>query len=57
MNETTEKCSQARYARTILKVSIFLVKSDTVQNKTCAWLDRSGNLVCTLNIYQFSALI
>ena len=26
----TEKCSQARYARTILKVSTFLVKSDTV---------------------------
>ena len=30
MNEKTEKCSQARYARTILKVTIFLVKSDTV---------------------------
>ena len=30
MNETTEKCSPARYARTILKVTIFLVKSDTV---------------------------
>ena len=30
MNEKTEKCSQARYARTILKVAIFLVKSDTV---------------------------
>ena len=25
-----EKCSQARYARTILKVAIFLVKSDSV---------------------------
>ena len=31
MNETTEKCSQARYARTILKVVIFLVKSETVR--------------------------
>ena len=31
MNETTEKCSQARYARTISKVEIFLVKSDTVR--------------------------
>ena len=30
MNETTDKCSPARYARTILKVVIFLVKSDTV---------------------------
>ena len=30
MNEKTEKCSQARYARTILKVAIFQVKSDTV---------------------------
>ena len=30
MNETTEKCSPARYARTIWKVVIFLVKSDTV---------------------------
>ena len=31
MNEITEKRSQARYARTILKVAIFLVKSDTVR--------------------------
>ena len=30
MNETTEKCSQARYARTILKAAVFLVKSDSV---------------------------
>ena len=30
MIETTEKCLQARYARTISKVAIFLVKSDTV---------------------------
>ena len=30
MNETTEKCSHPRYARTILKVAIFLVKSDIV---------------------------
>ena len=30
MNETTEKCSPARYARTFKKVAIFLVKSDTV---------------------------
>ena len=34
MNETTEKCSQARYARTISKVAIFLVKSDTVSALT-----------------------
>ena len=33
MNETTEKCSQARYARTISKVAIFLVKSDTVYHR------------------------
>ena len=32
MNETTEKCSQARYARTILKAAVFLVfRSDTVE--------------------------
>ena len=30
MKETTEKCSQARFARTIKKVGIFLVKSDSV---------------------------
>ena len=30
MNKTTEKCVQARYARTIRKEIIFLVKSDTV---------------------------
>ena len=35
MNVTTdtEKCSQARYARTILKMAIFLVKSDTVEQE------------------------
>ena len=33
MNETKEKCSQARYARTIKKVAIFLVKSDTSSYK------------------------
>ena len=30
MNETTEKYSHARYARTILQVSIFMVKYDSV---------------------------
>ena len=30
MNEKPEKCSPARYARTILKVVLFLVKSNTV---------------------------
>ena len=39
MNETTEKCSQARYARTILKVTIFLIKSDTVKNSICVSFD------------------
>ena len=31
MNQTTEKLSPARYARTVSKVVIFLVKSDTVR--------------------------
>ena len=31
MNETTEKCSPARYARTFSKVVLFRVKSDTVR--------------------------
>ena len=34
MKETTKKCSQARYARTIKKVAIFLVKSDSVRRTT-----------------------
>ena len=34
MNENTEKCSPARYARTIKKVAIFLVKSDSVRRTT-----------------------
>ena len=33
MTETTEKCSQARYARTISKVAILLVKFDTVYHR------------------------
>ena len=35
MNKTTEKCVQARYARTIRKEIIFLVKSDTVWPTGC----------------------
>ena len=37
MYKTTEKCIpiQAHYARTILKVAIFLVKSDTVHKYLC----------------------
>ena len=31
MNEKPEKCSPARYARTTLKVAIFLVRFDTVR--------------------------
>ena len=44
MNETTEKCSPARYARTILKVTKFLVKSDTVVDEKGLVLDNTKHI-------------
>ena len=41
MNEKTEKCSQARYARTSLKVAIFLVKSDNVFPSSISFLPKN----------------
>ena len=44
MNETTEKCSPARYARTILKVAKFLVKSDSVVDEKGLVLDNTKHI-------------